>query len=71
MKVKVKMALCLTKHHAIRHFLLNQAPRHEDVLGNGGIASRILHLGTRRKRVVRFTPRPLYSWGKDLSVPIG
>jgi hypothetical protein len=28
--------------------------------GSGGIASRILDLGTRWRRVVSFTPRPLY-----------
>jgi hypothetical protein len=27
--------------------VLNQAPRHEDVLGSGGIAPRVLDLGTR------------------------
>jgi hypothetical protein len=27
--------------------VLNKAPRHEDVLGNGGIALRILDIGTR------------------------
>jgi hypothetical protein len=27
--------------------LLNSAPRHEDILGSGGIAPRILILGTR------------------------
>jgi hypothetical protein len=35
-KVKVKLSLCLT-----------WAPRHEGVLGSGGIAPRILDLGTR------------------------
>jgi hypothetical protein len=34
--------------------------RHEGVLGSGGIAPRILDLGTRWKWVVSFTPRPLY-----------
>jgi hypothetical protein len=32
--------------------------------GSGGIAPRI-DLGTRRRRVVIFTPRPLYSEGKN------
>jgi hypothetical protein len=27
--------------------VLNQAPRHEDVLGSGGTAPRILNLGSR------------------------
>jgi hypothetical protein len=35
-KVNVKLSLCLTKHHAMKTFC-----------GNGGIAPRILDLGTR------------------------
>jgi hypothetical protein len=38
----------------------NWAPRHEGVLGSGGIAPRILDLGTIWRWVVSFTPRPLY-----------
>jgi hypothetical protein len=34
--VKVKLSLCLTKHHAMKTYW-----------GSGGIASRILDLGTR------------------------
>jgi len=41
--------------------VLNLAPRHENVWASGGIAPRILRLGTRWKWVVGFTPRPLYS----------
>jgi hypothetical protein len=44
--------------------VLNQAPRHEDVLGSGNIVPRILDLGTRWRRVVSFTPRPLYPQGR-------
>jgi hypothetical protein len=33
--------------------------RHEDVCGSGGTVLHILKLGTRWKRVVSFTPRPL------------
>jgi hypothetical protein len=50
-KVKVKLSLCLTKHHAMKtHW------------GSGGIAPRILDLGTRwdewsDSRPGRFTPR--------------
>jgi len=33
--------------------VLNEAPRHEDVLGDGSIAPRILNLETRRRWVVR------------------
>jgi hypothetical protein len=40
--------------------VLNQASRHEDVLGSGGIAPRILDIGTRWRWVVSFRPRPLY-----------
>jgi hypothetical protein len=40
------------------------APRHEGVLGSGGIAPRILDSGTRWRWVVSFTPRPLCTQGK-------
>jgi len=45
--------VCLTKYHAMRMYW-----------GSGGIAPRILHLGTRWRWVVSFTPRPLYPHGK-------
>jgi hypothetical protein len=35
-KVKVKLSLCLTRHHPIKAYW-----------GNGGIAPRIFYLGTR------------------------
>jgi hypothetical protein len=38
---------------------LNQVPRHEDVGGSGGIASRIRNLDARWRTVISFTPRPL------------
>jgi hypothetical protein len=44
--------------------VLNWAPRHEDVLGSGSIAPRILDLGTRWRWVVSFTLQPLYPQGK-------
>jgi hypothetical protein len=50
---KVKLSLCLTKHHAMKAYW-----------GRGGIASRIIDLGTRWRWVVSFTPRPLYPQGK-------
>jgi hypothetical protein len=37
-KVKVKLSLCLTKHHAMKTYR-----------ESGGIAPRILDLGTRRR----------------------
>jgi hypothetical protein len=43
------MSLCLTKHHALKTYC-----------GSGGIAPRILDLGTRWRWVVSFTPRPHY-----------
>jgi hypothetical protein len=46
------------------------APRHERVLGSGVIAPRILDLGTRWRRAVNFTPRPLYPQGKSPSCPL-
>jgi hypothetical protein len=37
---------------------------------SGGIAPRILHLGTRWRRVVSFTPRLLYLQGKSPWYPL-
>jgi hypothetical protein len=48
-KVKAKLSLCLTKHHAMKAYW-----------GSGGIAPRIPDLGTRWRWVVSFTPRQLY-----------
>jgi hypothetical protein len=45
----------------------NWAPRHEWVLRSGGIAPRILDLGTRWRSVVSFTPQPLYPQRKSPS----
>jgi hypothetical protein len=56
--VKVKFPLCFW------------APRHGGVLESGGIAPRILDLGTRWRWVVSFTPRPLYSRGKSPCYPL-
>jgi hypothetical protein len=50
--------------------VLSQAPRHEDVLGIGGIAPRILDLGIRWRLVVSFTSRPLYPRGKSPWYPL-
>jgi hypothetical protein len=50
LNVKVKLSLFLPKCKTMKTYVvLNQAPRHEDVWGNGGIAPRILNLGTRRR----------------------
>jgi hypothetical protein len=46
--VKVNLSLCF-----------NWTPLHEGVLGSGGIAPRVLHLGTRWGWVVSFTSRLL------------
>jgi hypothetical protein len=59
-KVKVKLSLCLTKHHAMKTYW-----------GNGGIAPRILDLGTRWRWVVSFAPRPLYPQGMSPWYPLG
>jgi hypothetical protein len=45
-KVKVKLSLCLTKHHSMKAYW-----------GSGGIAPRILDLGTRWRCPGRFTLR--------------
>jgi hypothetical protein len=58
-KGKGKVALCFTKHHAMKIYW-----------GNGGIAPRIIDLGTRWRWVVSFTPRPLYPQGKNPWYPL-
>jgi hypothetical protein len=49
---------------------LNWPPRHEGVLGSGGIAPRTFDLGTEWRWVVRFMPRPLYSQAKSSWYPL-
>jgi hypothetical protein len=52
--------------------VLNLAPRHEEVLGSGGIAPCILDLGIRWRWVVNFTGRPpLYPQGESPPLPLG
>jgi hypothetical protein len=46
------------------------APRHEGILGSGCIAPRMLDLGTRRRWLVSFTPRSLYSLTKSPWYPL-
>jgi hypothetical protein len=58
-KVKVKLSLCLTKHHAMKTYWRS-----------GGIAPRIRDLGTRWRWVVSFTPRPLYPQGNSPWYPL-
>jgi len=47
-KVKAKLPLCFTKYHTRKKYW-----------GRGDTVPRILNLGTRRRWVVSFTPRPL------------
>jgi len=47
-----------------------RTPRYEDVLGSGGVAPRILNLAARWRRVVSYTPRPLYPQGKNTRYPL-
>jgi hypothetical protein len=58
-KVKVKLSLCLTKHHSMKMYW-----------ASGGIAPHILYLRTRWRWVVSFTPRPLYPQGKSSWYPL-
>jgi hypothetical protein len=58
-QVKVKLSL-----------RFNWAPRHEGVLGSGGIAPLIPWPRHRRRWVVSFTPRPLYPHGKSPWYPL-
>jgi hypothetical protein len=57
-KVKVKLSLCWTKPCAMKTYW------------DGGISTRILHLVTRKRWVVSFTPRPLYPQGKSPRYPL-
>jgi len=56
----MKYICYLIKNHAMKTYW-----------GNGGIAARILNLGTRWRWVVSFTTLPPSPWGKDLPVPNG
>jgi len=47
------------------HVPLLWAPRHEGVLGSGGITPSIIDLGSRWRWVVSFTRLPLYPQGKS------
>jgi hypothetical protein len=58
-RVKVKLSLCLTKHHAMKTYC-----------GSGDIALRSLDIGTIWRWVVSFTPRPLYPQGKSSCYPL-
>jgi len=58
-KVKVKLSLCLPKHHAMKTYW-----------GSWGIAPHILDLGIRWRWVVSFTPRSFYSQGKSPWYPL-
>jgi hypothetical protein len=57
--VKVKLSLCLTKHHAMNTYW-----------GNGDTAPRILRPGTRGRWVISFTTRPLYTQWKNPWYPL-
>jgi hypothetical protein len=58
-KGKVKLSLCLTKHHTMKTYRRS-----------GCIAPCNLDLGTRWRWVVSFTPRPLYPQGKSPWYPL-
>jgi hypothetical protein len=58
-KVKVKLSLCLTKHHAMKAYWRS-----------GDISTRILVLGTGWRWVVSFTHRPLYPQRKNPRYPL-
>jgi hypothetical protein len=59
-KVKGKaVPVLLTELHAVKKYW-----------GSGGIAQHILDFGTRWRRVVSFTTRPLFSKGKSPWYPL-
>jgi len=58
-RMKVKLSLWLTKHHAMK-----------TCWWSGGIAPRILDLNTRWRWTVSFTPRPIYTQKKNPRYPL-
>jgi hypothetical protein len=50
--------------------LTNEALRYEGVWESGGIDPRFLHVGSSRRWVGSFTPRPVYPRGKNPSYPL-
>jgi len=44
--VKVELSLSLTNYDAMKMYRVLQSPRYDDVWKNGGMAPRILNLGT-------------------------
>jgi hypothetical protein len=58
--IKVKLSLCLTKHHAMKTYW-----------GVEVQIQALFDLGTRWRCVVIFTRRPLYPQGKIPTAPIG
>jgi hypothetical protein len=73
-KLLVKLSPCFTfKYHDMKTCpVLNWAPGCEVAWGSGGIAPRILNLGTRWRWVVIFTPRlliPRYSLDRGVGGP--
>jgi hypothetical protein len=68
--VCVCVCVCETEGKDKVVFVLDEVPCHEDILGSGGIALRILNLGARCRRVVSFTSRPLYPVGKSKQYPL-
>jgi len=65
------MSLCLTNYKAMKmHSLLDEAPRHGDVLGEWWYSPRILKLSTCWRCVVSFRPRPNYLHGRTLRFPL-
>jgi len=69
-KLKVKLSLCLNKHHVMMMYLLLMKHHAMKYWGSGGIASHILNRGCRWRWVVSFTLRPLYLRGKSPRHPL-
>jgi hypothetical protein len=68
---KSTFALCLSAYHSMNTYpALNWTLRREDAWGSGGIALRILNVGTRWGWEVNFTPQPLYTQGNSPQVPL-
>jgi hypothetical protein len=57
LKVKLNLSLCLTEHHAMKAYWVS-----------GGIAP-FFDLSNRWRRVVSFTPQPIYPHGRGPRYP--
>jgi hypothetical protein len=68
--LKAKLSLYLTKLYAMKTYPVLKAPRHKHLRVSGGVAPHISVLGGGWRRVVSFTPQPLYPRRKSSRYPL-